>query len=333
MSQLSYVSLTDGDQPLAAGFNSRFLLAINLINSGIEADNIASNAITTAKIINDAVTTAKLAHPVLFEKSSDIASATTTDLSTATGNAADITGTTTITAFGTVQSGAMFQLRFTGALILTHNATSLILPTGANITTAAGDTAVVESLGSGNWVLVSYQRKDGTPLSASGSGASIKTVMTKDATLRSTTSVIPYDNSKPQWTGEGTEYADIATTITPSNASNTIIVDFCISSIRSSSGGAGFDIGALFWDAGTGTMVENSILAVANVDNGSFGSYSIHGSVSIVAGSTNATLFKFRFGLASASGTLYINTNQGTVNNAVFGGVGYSYMRVTEIKA
>ena len=60
MSQLSYTALVDGDQPLAAGFNSRFLLAINLLNSGIEADNIASNAVTTAKIINDAVTLAKM---------------------------------------------------------------------------------------------------------------------------------------------------------------------------------------------------------------------------------------------------------------------------------
>ena len=60
MSQLSYTNVTDGDQPLAAGFNSRFLLAINLLNSGIESDNIASSAVTTTKIANDAVTLAKM---------------------------------------------------------------------------------------------------------------------------------------------------------------------------------------------------------------------------------------------------------------------------------
>jgi hypothetical protein len=60
MSQLSYTNFIDGDQPLAAGFNSRFLLAINLLNSGIESDNIASSAVTTAKIANDAVTLAKM---------------------------------------------------------------------------------------------------------------------------------------------------------------------------------------------------------------------------------------------------------------------------------
>ena len=60
MSQLSYTNLVDGDVPTASGFNSRFLLAINLINSGLEADNLASNAVTTPKIASGAVTTTKM---------------------------------------------------------------------------------------------------------------------------------------------------------------------------------------------------------------------------------------------------------------------------------
>jgi hypothetical protein len=48
-------------------------------------------------------------------------------------------------------------LRFSGALTLTYNATSLILPGAANITTAAGDTLEAVSLGSGNWVVTVYQ--------------------------------------------------------------------------------------------------------------------------------------------------------------------------------
>lgn len=61
MSQLSYTALVDGDQPLAAGFNSRFLLAINLINSGLESDNLANSAVTAAKIASGAVTGPKIA--------------------------------------------------------------------------------------------------------------------------------------------------------------------------------------------------------------------------------------------------------------------------------
>ena len=97
-------------------------------------------------------------------KGTDIASAATTDIGAATGNFVDVTGTTTITALGTIQAGTRRIVRFTGALILTHNATSLILPTGANITTAAGDTATFISLGSGNWICANYQRKNGMPL-------------------------------------------------------------------------------------------------------------------------------------------------------------------------
>ena len=97
-------------------------------------------------------------------KGGDIASATTTNIGGATGNYLDITGTTTITAFDTVQAGITRTVRFTGILTLTYNATSLILPTSANITTAVGDTATFVSLGSGNWRCVSYQRASGTSL-------------------------------------------------------------------------------------------------------------------------------------------------------------------------
>jgi len=91
-------------------------------------------------------------------KGADIASATTTDIGAATGNFLDVTGTTTITGLGTVQAGTQRVVRFTGILTLTHNATSLILPGAANITTAAGDVANLVSLGSGNWRCTAYTR-------------------------------------------------------------------------------------------------------------------------------------------------------------------------------
>jgi hypothetical protein len=103
---------------------------------------------------------------------SDIASASTTDIGAATGQYVKVTGTTTITALGTVAAGTMRWVEFTGALTLTHNGTSLKLPTSANITTAAGDTACFVSLGSGNWKCLEYMRLDGTALSY-GSSLSI----------------------------------------------------------------------------------------------------------------------------------------------------------------
>jgi hypothetical protein len=90
-----------------------------------------------------------------------LASASTTNIGAQDVNTISISGTTTITAFDTIASGAVRRLVFQGALTLTHNGSSLILPTGANITTAAGDVATFVSLGSGNWRCVGYQRASG----------------------------------------------------------------------------------------------------------------------------------------------------------------------------
>lgn len=100
-----------------------------------------------------------------FAPLTSVASATTVNIGLAQSNHVTITGTTTITGFGTSASGVMRVVIFAGALVLTHNAASLILPGGANITTAAGDTAVFVSLGGGNWRCIGYQRADGTAVS------------------------------------------------------------------------------------------------------------------------------------------------------------------------
>lgn len=97
-----------------------------------------------------------------------IASAATVAIGAAAGNTISVTGTTTITAFDTLAAGAMRRVVFAGVLILTHNATSLILPGAANITTAAGDASEFLSLGAGNWRCTSYQRASGAALTGSG---------------------------------------------------------------------------------------------------------------------------------------------------------------------
>lgn len=91
-----------------------------------------------------------------------IASAATVNIGAAAANTISISGTTTITAFDSIASGALRRLHFQGALTLTHNGTSLILPTAANITTAAGDMAEFVSLGGGNWRCTGYERANGT---------------------------------------------------------------------------------------------------------------------------------------------------------------------------
>ena len=101
-----------------------------------------------------------------------VASATTCDIFATTSKNVSITGTTTITGLGTAPAGTERWCRTTGALLLTNNATSLILPGGANITTAAGDRFLVRSLGSGNALVLIYVKADGTPIVGGGGGSS-----------------------------------------------------------------------------------------------------------------------------------------------------------------
>jgi hypothetical protein len=97
-------------------------------------------------------------------KGTDIASATTTSIGGSTANYFNITGTTTITSFGTGQPGTIRVLQFMGILTITHNATTLILPAATNITTAAGDMAIFIAEGSSSWRCVAYQRANGKAL-------------------------------------------------------------------------------------------------------------------------------------------------------------------------
>lgn len=74
-----------------------------------------------------------------------VASAATVNLTTGAPSSRhiNITGTTTITAF-TVASGLCFFVRFNAALTLTNNA-NIVTQSGANITTAQGDTCILRA--------------------------------------------------------------------------------------------------------------------------------------------------------------------------------------------
>ena len=86
----------------------------------------------------------------------DIASGSTVNLANATGEFVSVTGEVGIASFGTVGAGMRFIIRFVSSLTLTHNATSLICPAGADLTVNANDIIWLESLGSGNWRILSY---------------------------------------------------------------------------------------------------------------------------------------------------------------------------------
>ncbi|TRD03795.1 hypothetical protein FJV76_14250 [Mesorhizobium sp. WSM4303] len=132
----------------------------------------------------------------LNTKGADIASAATTNLAAATGVYVNVTGTTTINSFGTVAAGALRELTFTGILTLTYNATSMILPGAANVTTAAGDTATFRSLGGGNWKCVSYLRANG---SVPGSTITGTTITNSTIVLKQSAVPVPTAEGDIQW--------------------------------------------------------------------------------------------------------------------------------------
>lgn len=90
---------------------------------------------------------------------SDVASAATINLESATGDLIDVTGTVAITAV-TLSDGHERTVRFTGALTLTNGA-SLVVPGGTR-TTVAGDVAIFRGYTAGVVRCVSYSPIGGT---------------------------------------------------------------------------------------------------------------------------------------------------------------------------
>lgn len=160
-------TFTPGTTIQSSQVNANFDTIYNDYNGNQTNANIAPGAAIAASKLNlstIAQTIAMSGQPINFSEGGALASATTVNIGAATGNSLHITGTTTITGFDTVQAGTWRYLIFDGALTFTHNSTSLILPTGANITTAAGDTAFMMSEGSGNWRCLAYNLKSGSAL-------------------------------------------------------------------------------------------------------------------------------------------------------------------------
>jgi len=141
-----------------------------------------------------------------------LASASTTNLGSVAPAYVAITGTTTITSFGSAaQTGTVKFIRFAGALTLTYNGTSLITPTAASITTAAGDHAIAAHMGGGNWRIVDYLRADGTPLTL-GAGQVTSAKIAANTIANSNLAQMAGHTYKGNNTGSTANAADVTTT-------------------------------------------------------------------------------------------------------------------------
>jgi hypothetical protein len=131
--------------------------SVDYLQAGGDSGRVAFQQINTMlEELYGSLPSLPLAESALAQDEATVASAATTDIGAAGKLRVQITGTATITSLGTTASKLRW-VRFAATLTLTHNATSLILPGGANITTAAGDAALFASDGSGNWRCHAYQ--------------------------------------------------------------------------------------------------------------------------------------------------------------------------------
>jgi hypothetical protein len=135
------------------------------VDSLINAANVSE--VLTGTDATKAVTPDALAG--LWQRGTDIASASTLSLPATGGGVFTVTGTTTVTGISTGSGGRRVSLRFAGALQLTHNGTSFILPGGVNITTVAGDVAdfindAAQDATGSNWRCVNYSPAQGVAI-------------------------------------------------------------------------------------------------------------------------------------------------------------------------
>lgn len=147
------------------------------------------NAATVAQMLAGTVTNAfgtPDSTAALWQRGTDIASATTLSLPSTGGGVFNITGTTTITGIGSAVGGRAIRVKFAGSCQLTHNASSFILPGAANIVTQAGDTALfvneaaTDATGS-NWRCFNYMYASGTPLPSPVSSSKTASYTVTDA--------------------------------------------------------------------------------------------------------------------------------------------------------
>lgn len=248
--------------------------------------------------------------------SNTIASAATTDLSTLREGVVTVTGTTTITALGTVAAGVKKWLVFSGVLTLTHNGTSLILPTAANITTAAGDACCMLSLGSGNWKCLAYNRADGKQVSNNAVALSDVANMTANKTLTNANYALAWQwqltgassvglavsESAASTSGSGAQYLMNINTAAGSTAEPLVVQRDSVTALQVKKDG-----GVLIQGTSTNTASGDIDIKFAGQMNSGYGRV-----ISIVGQSLTA-------GTSATAGPIYITAGSTTTSSGTSG--------------
>lgn len=330
--------------------------------TGLAAGSAAGNSLRYEQLFTTSAVA--LLGAMDWVKGANIASAATINLTTATGNAVHVTGTTQIDAV-TLGSGMWRLVIFDGALTLAHHATNNNLPGGANITTAANDRALYWADGTTVYCAV-YQKASGKAAVApavgdiTGLGTGVATALAVNVGLAGAPVVnggalgTPSSGTLTNCTGypaaqqtvvqvvEATPYTTYSSHTTaipiddtiPQNTEGEEIITVSITPTNASNRlRIEVDVPTA---TGSGNIAACGAIFQDSTANaiaaGLFNPFTTGAheqfflSHEMAAGTTSATTFKFRVG---SSGTIYIN---GSTSARLFGGVSAVRMRVIEIK-
>lgn len=248
-------------------------------------------------------------------RGASVPSAASMTLGVTTGPMVLVTGSTgPIAALGTIRADLKRLVLFSGTPTITHSG-ALDLPGGADIVVEAGDVALFESLGSGNWVCHYYLRKTGLAIVG---GALVQSKYIATQAVVSTTLRMPWDNTIPQ-IGEGAQLFTLG--ITPKFSDSNL---FLTVNAHASMSSQEYITLAMFKDAGPGS--------VAAIPSGFF-QFGIPMTLlhSQVSGGTSLQTWTVRYGSSTATTkTAYINAATG--GTGLYNGVCQAAFRIDEVR-
>jgi len=148
----------------------------------------------------------------------------------------------------------------------------------------------------------------------------IQTVVNSTSARASINTIIPFDNSIPQIT-EGTEV--LTATITPTNASNWLLITFNVQ-ITAPSAASAVAL-ALFQDSTTNALSASQISGFGTTASNRTTGTLIY---TMTSGTTSATTFRIRMGNSAGGGAFDVN---GDLTNRLWGGVANTRLIVQEL--
>jgi hypothetical protein len=233
--------------------------------------------------------------PPIGGGAASVTAASTTDLCAAPAAVQNVSGTTTITSFGSnCPVGIRKTLIFGAATPITYDATAMILPGQRSYTASNGDVADAVYLGSGHWRVVSITRIDGS--SVVNPSVPLGTILYGDYATAPAKTVLGFGQALTR-----TSYPDYLAAVTRAQTATLTAGNTTITSVGNTAGlGAGMPL------EGTGIQSGTVIASVTS-------STIVMSKTATANGSQTVTTFMTGYGSGGDSTTVGVRDCRGLV--------------------